>query len=131
MKKSILSFLSAAILAVFTLSSSHAAHHEGGHDELAPDTVIHVVTVSWKEEATPEQIQAALDAVKVLGAEYEGISRVWIRTIKAQGDRSHAFVMEFTSEQALKDYAGSDAQKKWYETYYIARERSTTFDISN
>lgn len=131
MKKSILSFLSAAILAVFTLSSTQAAHHEGGHDEIAPDSVIHVVTVSWKEEATPEQIQAALDSVKTLAKEYDGITRVWTRTIKAQGDRSHAFVMEFKSEQALKDYAGSDAQKKWYKTYYVAREGSTTFDISN
>jgi hypothetical protein len=39
--------------------------------------------------------------------------------------------MEFASEQALKDYAGSAAQKKWYEVYLPIREASTTFDITN
>ncbi len=100
-------------------------------DDVAPSTVIHVVTVSWKSDATKEQIQAALDGVKVLAKEYKGITRVWTRTIKAQGNRSHAFVMEFASEQALKDYAGSDAQKKWYKVYQPVREGSTTFDITN
>jgi hypothetical protein len=39
--------------------------------------------------------------------------------------------MEFASEKALEDYAGSDAQKKWYEVYIAVREESTTFDITN
>ena len=128
MKKKILSLFSAALLALVS-SSATAMHHDG--DEVVPNTVIHVVTVSWKADAAETDIQAALDAVVTLANEYEGISRVWIKTIKAQGNRSHAFVMEFTSEQALIDYAGSPAQKKWYETYYKVREGSTTFDISN
>lgn len=98
---------------------------------ITPKTVIHVVTVSWKDDASEEQIQRALDGVKTLAKEYDGITRVWLRTIKAQGNRSHAFVMEFKSEQALKDYAGSAAQKKWYEVYIPVRAGSTTFDITN
>jgi hypothetical protein len=39
--------------------------------------------------------------------------------------------MEFASEQALKDYANSEAQKEWYKAYLPIRERSTTFDITN
>ena len=39
--------------------------------------------------------------------------------------------MEFKDEQALKDYAGSDAQKEWYKVYLPIRARSTTFDITN
>jgi uncharacterized protein (DUF1330 family) len=66
-----------------------------------------------------------------LPAAYKGITRVWTRTIKAQGDRTHAIVMEFASEQALKDYTDSDAQKEWYKVYTTIRERSTTFDITN
>lgn len=98
---------------------------------MAPSSVIHVVTVSWKESATEQQIQAALDGVKTIAKDFDGVTRVWIKTIKAQGDRSHAFVMEFKDEQALKDYSGSDAQKAWYKLYLPVRERSTTFDITN
>jgi len=96
-----------------------------------PKTVIHVVTVAWKAGTTPAQIQAALDGVKALPASFKGITRVWTKTVKVQGGAANAFVMEFASEQALKDYSGSDAQKEWYKTYIPIRERSTTFDITN
>ena len=99
--------------------------------ESAPKTVIHVVTVSWKKDTTPEQIQAALDGAQALPSQFKGIKRVWTKTLKAQGDRSHAIVMEFASEQALKDYSDSAAQKEWYKVYTPIRERSTTFDITN
>lgn len=94
-------------------------------------TLIHVVTVSWKDDASKADIQKALDGVHTLAKEFDGITRVWTRTVKAQGNRSHAFVMEFKDEQALKDYAGSQAQKNWYEVYIPVRKASTTFDISN
>ena len=99
--------------------------------DVAPASVIHVVTVSWKKDATPEQIKAALDGVKALPAAYPGITRVWTKTIKAQGDRSAAIVMEFKDEKALKDYSDSAAQKEWYKVYQPARGGSTTFDITN
>lgn len=99
--------------------------------ETAPRSVIHVVTVTWKQGTTPEQIQAALDGARALPKSFPGITRVWTKTIKAQGERTHGIVMEFASEQALKDYAGSDAQKTWYTVYTPIRERSTTFDITN
>ena len=128
MKKLVIILFSTSLLAL-ALSTSCSNQQESG--EVAPSSVIHVVTVSWNAEATPEEIQAALDAVVTLANEFDGISRVWIRSIKAQGDRTHAFVMEFKSEQALIDYADSDAQKKWYESYTPARDASTTFDITN
>lgn len=129
MKKYLASLLVVAALLVGTQLAT-ADHHEG-KSETTPSTVIHVVTVSWKADATEDQIQAALDGVVTLAQEFDGIKRVWTKTIKAQGNRSHAFVMEFASEQALKDYADSDAQKKWYKVYQPAREGSTTFDITN
>ncbi len=97
----------------------------------APKSVIHVVTVNFKEGTTPAQIQAAIDGVHKLPAAYPGITRVWTRTIKNQTDKSHIFVMEFASEKALADYAGSDAQKEWYKVYEGIRERSATSDITN
>ncbi len=97
----------------------------------APKSVIHVVTVSFKEGTTPAQIKAAVDGVHKLPAAFPGITRVWTRTIKNQTDKSHIFVMEFASEQALKDYADSDAQKEWYKAYLSIRETSATSDITN
>ena len=83
----------------------------------APKTVIHVVTVKWKQDTTEAQIQAALDGVKKLPAAYPGITRVWTKSIKVQGGKANAFVMEFADEAALKAYADSPAQKEWYKVY--------------
>ena len=104
---------------------------ESAENETTPKTVIHVVTVKWKADATPKQIQAALDGVKTLAAAYKGITRVWIKSIKVQWDKANAFVMEFADEAALKAYADSPAQKEWYKLYMPIREESTTFDITN
>jgi hypothetical protein len=123
MKKLIASLLTAGLLLGVTLTA-----HAG---DTAPKTVIHVVTVSWKADTTPAQIQAALDGVKALPAAFKGITRVWTKSIKVQGGKANAFVMEFADEAALKEYSGSDAQKEWYKVYTPIRESSTTFDITN
>ncbi len=103
-------------------------------ESTTPESVIHVVTLKWVDDATEEQIAAALKGVETLAEKYDGIARVWTRSIKAQGQESGvtaAFVMEFKNEKALEDYAGSDAQKEWYEIYLSIRDKSRTFDITN
>src|SRR3954469_13774049 len=103
----------------------------------APKSVIHIVTIAWKEGTTPEQIKAALDGAQALPAAYPGITRVWTRSIKVQNPtgtkipRTHVIVMEFADEKALKDYTDSDAQKAWYKVYMPIRQESTTHDITN
>jgi hypothetical protein len=106
-----------------------AAAHKFGK----PKSVIHVVTVKWKDGTKPGQIQAALNGVEKLAEGYPGIKNVWLRSIKVQGDigQTHAFVMEFESEDALKKYADSGAQKEWYKVYLPIREESRTHDITN
>ena len=136
MKTLILTLIAVGMLALGATTASAQAEQKKARKAAAtpasaPKTVIHVVTVSWKAGTTPEQIKAALDGAQKLPAAYQGITRVWTRTVKAQGDRTHAIVMEFASEQALKDYTDSDAQKEWYKAYLPIRERSTTFDITN
>jgi hypothetical protein len=135
MKKLIISLVAAALMSSATValgaSSSKTATGTPAHVDAAPKTVLHVVTVQWKAGTTPEQIQAALDAAHKLPAAFNGITRVWTKTVKAQGNRTHVIAMEFVSEQALKDYAGSAAQKEWYAVYQPVREASTTFDVTN
>ena len=107
--------------------------------DVTPKSVIHVVTVAWKPEATPEQIQAALDGVQAMPAKYPGMTRVWTKSIKVQNPRgvpkeqlrTHAFVMEFADEAALKAYTDSPAQLEWYKVYLPIRLASTTHDITN
>jgi len=98
-----------------------------------PGTVIHVISVKWKAEATPAQIEKAIKGAEALPAEYRGIVRVWTKPIKKQLPEgyNHVIVMEFASEDALKNYADSAAQKKWYEVYMPIREESRTSDITN
>ncbi|MBL9201030.1 MAG: Dabb family protein [Opitutaceae bacterium] len=133
MKKLVSLLLAAAVLATagFAADGDKAAKKTKGAANTAPKTVIHVVTVKWKAGTTEAQIKAALDGAQALPKSYPGITRVWTKTFKAQGDKTHAIVMEFASEKALADYSGSDAQKKWYEAYIPIRDASTTFDITN
>jgi hypothetical protein len=98
---------------------------------MKPKSVVHVISVQWKSDATPAQIEKAIKAVETMN--YPGLKNVWTRPIKmqlAEGYKS-IFVMEFESEQALQKYADSPAQKAWYEVYMPIREESRTSDITN
>ena len=98
-----------------------------------PKTVIHVITVQWKADAQPAQIEQAIKAAEALPSEYPGITHVWTKVIKKQipDGYNQVIVMEFASEDALKKYADSPAQKRWYEVYMKVREESFTSDITN
>jgi hypothetical protein len=113
-----------AILALLCASVAFAAPNK-------PPTVIHVVTVKWKPSATAEQIQKATRALETMN--YPGLKNVWTRPIKMQLEEGYKqiFVMEFASEDALKKYTDSPAQKSWYEVYLPIREESRTHDITN
>ena len=96
-----------------------------------PKSVIHVITIQWKADATPEQIQQAIRGAENIN--YPGIKNVWTKPIKMQLPEGykHIIVMEFESEEALKKYADSPAQKQWYDVYMPIREESSTHDITN
>jgi uncharacterized protein (DUF1330 family) len=94
-----------------------------------PKTVIHIINVKWKADAKPEDIDKAIKAVETM--DYKGLKSVWTRPIKKQMQEgfSTVIVMEFESEAALQSYAGSPAQKKFYESYQAVRDESRTHDI--
>jgi len=114
------------LLSFFVLAVMAAA-------QTAPKTVIHIINVKWKDDATPEQIKAAVDAAHQLPSKYPGIKRVWTRNIKYQGQEGYkqAIVMEFESEDALKKYDNSPAQQWWYKVYLPVRDESRTHDVTN
>ncbi|HMX26880.1 MAG TPA: Dabb family protein [Blastocatellia bacterium] len=95
-----------------------------------PKSVLHIVTVKWKEGTTAEQRQKAIDGVKTLASKYPGITNVWLKPLKVQGTDA-VFVMEFKDEAALKAYVDTAAQKEWYDVYIPVRGQSQTHDITN
>ena len=117
--------LTAVAVLALTMSTAEAAAKK-------PASVIHVVTIKWKAGTTPEQIAAALKGAETVSNSYKGIERIWTKALKVQGaGYTHAIVMEFKDEKALKDYTDSPAQKEWYKIYLPLREQSTTHDITN
>ena len=116
----------AACAAMMILTGAFAA-------DTKPTTVIHVITIKWKPDATPAQIEQAIKGAEALPSQYPGITRVWTKPIKKQLPEGYGYVivMEFANEDALKTYADSPAQKKWYELYLPIREESRTSDITN
>ncbi len=99
----------------------------------APTSVIHVINVKWTADATPEKIQAVLDFAHSLPSKHIGISRVWTKNIKYQGQEEfkQAIIMEFESQDALKKWADSKVQAEWYKVYMPLRDSSRTHDITN
>jgi hypothetical protein len=120
-RNTLLSLIAALALTVTCLSAAPGK----------PKSVIHVITVQWKAGTTDEQISKALRAAEAMN--YPGLKNVWTRAIKMQLPEGYKniIVMEFESEDALKKYADSPAQKKWYEVYMPIREESRTHDITN
>ena len=109
----------------------------------APHSVIHVVTILWKEDSTPEQQQACLDGVRKMAEAIPGIRNVWIKTLKVQGrgkppkegkpgrPYDAAFVIEFADQAAADRYADHPAHLEWNKTYLPIREESTSHQITN
>lgn len=95
-----------------------------------PKSVLHIVTVKWKEGTTDAQKQKAIDGVKTLASKYNGIKNIWLKPLKVQGTDA-VMVMEFKDEAALKAYVDTPAQKEWYEVYLPIRGQSQTHDITN
>jgi Stress responsive A/B Barrel Domain len=108
-----------------------------------PHTVIHVVTILWKEDSTPEQQQAALDGVKKMAGEIPGIRNVWVKTVQVQGrgkagkdgkpgrPYDAAFVIEFADLAAADRFVEHPAHLEWNKTYLIIREESVSQQITN
>lgn len=109
----------------------------------APHSIIHVVTILWKEDSTPEQQQAALEGVRKMADAIPGIKNIWIKKLKVQGrgapgkdakpGRAYeaAFVIEFADQAAADRYVDHPAHLDWNKTYLAIREESTSHQITN
>jgi len=110
-----------------------------------PQSIIHVVTLYYKDGTTAEQKKAVLDGVEKMAAEIPGVKNVWLKSVKVQGayyekqedgsmkarPYTDAFVMEFENEAAFKAYDDHPAHRAWEKVYVPVRGRSATSDITN
>jgi len=97
-----------------------------------PSSIIHVVTVKWKSDSTPEQQQAAIDGVKTMAAEITGIKNIWIKSTRVQPqDYNAAFAIEFEDKAAADRYVDHPAHKAWGKIYQPVHEESRSQQITN
>jgi len=110
-----------------------------------PTTIIHVVTLFYKDGTTEAQKKAVLDGVEKMAGEVPGLKNIWLKGIKAQVSAvvkdadgkltekrmTDAIVMEFESEAAFKAYDDHPAHREWEKIYTVVRGQSRTTDITN
>ena len=97
-----------------------------------PTSVIHHVTLKWKEGTTDADKQKALDGLKEIVSTTEGAKNIWMKSLKIQPrEYSQTFVIEFESEAALKAYAEHPKKKEWDDFYYSIRETSLNSVTTN
>ena len=97
-----------------------------------PNSIIHVVTVQWTPESTPEQQQAAIDGVKTMAAEIPGIKNIWIKSTRVQPrEFNAAFVIEFEDKAAADRYVDHPAHQAWQKIYEPIHKESRSQQITN
>lgn len=97
-----------------------------------PSSIIHVVTVKWKSDSTPEQQQAAIDGVKTMAAEIPGIKNIWVKSTRVQPrEFNTAFAIEFESKEAAEAYAKHPAHDAWMKIYQPVHKESRSLQITN
>ena len=121
------------LVAVVILAAVFAAGVAVGQQTVGqPKTVLHVVALKWKPEATDEQKTAAIEGLKTMAATVPGIKNIWIKPDRVQPrEYSTAFAIEFESRAAADAYAEHPAHEEWYKIYMPIRAESRSLQITN
>jgi antibiotic biosynthesis monooxygenase (ABM) superfamily enzyme len=97
-----------------------------------PKTVIHVVVYKWKNTASEDDKQQALNGIKSMAAKIPGIKNIWLKTQRNQiRDFDGVYAIEFASPEAAADYAESPKHEAWRKRWEELRDNSLSFQASN
>lgn len=102
-----------------------------------PTSVMHMVVLRWKADATPEQRQKAIEGIKAMAAEIPGIKNVWLKPIRVQNLTENekldaVFALEFESAAAAETYRTHPKHEEWSKQMYEPfRDTSRSFQITN
>ncbi len=108
-------------------------------------TVVHVVTLYYKDGTTEEQKHAVQDAIEKMAGEVPGVRNIWLKSLKVQGSfherqpdgvfRSRpytdTFVIEFEDERAFRAFDDHPAYKAFERIYWPVHAHSITQDVTN
>ena len=73
-----------------------------------PKTVIHVVVYKWKNTASQDDKDQALNGIKTMAGKIPGMKNIWLKTQRNQiRDFDGVYAIEFASPEAAADYAES------------------------
>jgi len=97
-----------------------------------PKTVLQVSMIKWKKGVSDADQQKAIDGVKNMAAQIQGIKSIWLKADRVQPrDYDTAFAIEFASRDAANAYAESPIHEKWSKAYLEIREASISPQLSN
>jgi hypothetical protein len=110
-----------------------------------PKTVIHVVTLYYKDGTSEEQKRAVQDAIEKMAGEVPGIRNIWLKSLKVQGSYherqadggyrtrpfTDTFVVEFEDERAFRNFDEHPAYRAFEKVYGPVHARSITQDVTN
>ena len=119
--------IAAALVAAFCAGIVAGANKYG-----KPKSVIHVVTIKWAADATPEQREAAIQGVEKMADGIPGIKNIWLKPLRVQPrDYTAAFAIEFEDQAAADRYAKHPVHEAWNKIYLPAREESRSQQVTN
>jgi len=115
-----LNFARSVILLAFCLTVQSLAQ-----DVPMPKTIIHHVTLKWKDGVPDTEKLKVLEDLKAILADIPGVKGLWIHTKRIQpSDFSRTFVIEFADRDSYDAYAKHPKKKAWDKHYYSIREQS-------
>ena len=110
----------------------HARSVEAQNRFAQPKTVIHVVVYKWKNTASQDDKDQALNGIKAMAGKIPGIKNIWIKTQRNQIQGfDGVYAIEFASPEAAADYAESPKHEAWRKRWEELRENSLSFQASN
>ncbi len=90
-----------------------------------PKTIIHHVTLKWKQDVPDTEKLKVFEDLKAILADIPGVKGLWTKTRRIQpSDFSQTFVIEFADRDSYDAYAKHPKKKAWDKHYYGIREQS-------
>src|SRR5579862_6864173 len=100
---------SMAIAALLLVASAFACGYLMGRTNVGqPKTVIHSVSIQWKEGVSEGDKQKVIDGVKQMTRQIPGVKNVWIKSERVEPRGfDDGFAIEFENRAAAEAYASS------------------------
>ena len=123
----------AALFCFLILFSAFASGYVVGHRNVGqPRTVIHAVSIQWKQGVSQGDKDRVLAGLKEMAQATPGVTNIWIKSERVEPRGfDDGFAIEFKDRAAADAYVLSEPHKNWNEIYLPLRSASISIDVSN